>query len=141
MFLQRVTCNKTHTTFFEKTTWVLVCNSLLMVTKASYHNSTIDYIHNPVDSIIVKTLIETVKSYFFLVIDSDIEQCPWGLKYKHDKKIFKELCIYFLSSSKVHSNERKEQFLWSNKCNKVTLSQNLLNKKFTIIKINVNKQS
>ena len=141
MFLQRVTCNKTHTTFFEKTTWVLVCNSLLMVTKASYHNSTTDYIHNPVDSITVKKLIETVKSYCFLVIDSDIEQCPWGLKYKHDNKIFKELCINFLSNSKVHSNKRKEQFLWSNKCNKVTLSENLLNKKFTIIKINVNKQS
>ena len=45
-FLQRVTCNKTHTAFFRKTTWVLVCNSLLLVTKASYHNSTRDYIHS-----------------------------------------------------------------------------------------------
>ena len=140
MFLQRVTCNKTHTTFFEKTTWVLVCNSLLMVTKASYHNSTIDYIHNPVDSIIVKTLIETVKSYFFLVIDSDIEQCSCGLKYKHNNEIFKEILIYFLSSFKGHSNKRKKN-LWSNKCKKATLSKNLLNKKINIIKVNVNKQS
>ena len=45
-FLQRVTCNETHATFFRKITWVLVCNNLLLVTKASYHNSTRDYIHS-----------------------------------------------------------------------------------------------
>ena len=91
MFLQRVTCNKTHTAVFRKTTWVLVCNSLLLATKASHHNSTGDYISaiNPVDYITVKKLIANVKSYCFLVIDSEIEQCPWGLKYKHNNKIFK----------------------------------------------------
>ena len=31
---------------------------------------------NRVDYITVKKLIETVKSYCFSVIDSDIEQCP-----------------------------------------------------------------
>ena len=30
-FLQRLTCYKTHTAFFRKTTWVLVCNSLLLI--------------------------------------------------------------------------------------------------------------
>ena len=30
-FLQRWTCYKTHTAFFRKTTWVLVCNSLLLI--------------------------------------------------------------------------------------------------------------
>ena len=30
-FLQRWTCYKTHTAFFRKTTWVLVCNSLLHI--------------------------------------------------------------------------------------------------------------
>ena len=37
MFLQRVTCNKTHTAFFRKTTWVLVCSSLLLVAKLRLH--------------------------------------------------------------------------------------------------------
>ena len=80
MFLQRVTCNKTHTAFFKKTTWVLVCNSLLLVTKASYHNSTRDLSTaiNEVYYITVKKLIETVNSYCLSVVDSDIEQCPWG---------------------------------------------------------------
>ena len=142
-FLQRVTCNETHATFFRKITWVLVCNNLLLVTKASYHNSTRDYIHSHQSSWLYncQKLTETVKSYCFSVIDSDIEQCPWGLKYKHNNKIFKELSIYFLSSFKGHSNKRKEKFLWSNKCKKATLSKNLLNKKITIIKVNVNKQS
>ena len=46
---------------------------------------------NRVDYITFKKLIETVKSYCFLVIDSDIE----GLKYKHNNKIFKELFYIF----------------------------------------------
>ena len=112
MFLQRVTCNKTHTTFVRKTTWVLVYNCLLLVIKASYHKSTRDLSTaiNQVDYITVKKLIGTVKGYCLSVIDSDIAQCPFGLKFKHNNKIFKELYISFLSSFKGHSNKRKENF-------------------------------
>ena len=112
MFLQRVTCNKTHTAFVRKTTWMLVCNCLLLVIKASYHKWTRDLSTaiNQVDYITIKKLIETVKSNCLSVIDFDIEQCPWGLKYKHNNKIFKELFISFLSSLKGHSNKRKENF-------------------------------
>ena len=144
MFLQRVTCNKTHTAFFWNTTGVLVYNSLLLVTKASNHNSTRDYVHSHQSSWLYnyqKINRDCQKLLLFLVIDSNIEQCLWGLKYKHNNKIFKKLFIYFLSSFKGHSNKRKEKFLWSNKCKKATLSKNLLNKKITIIKVNVNKQS
>ena len=115
-----------HTAFFRKTTWVLVCNSLLLIKKASYHNSTRDLSSaiNQVDYITVKKIIETVKRYCLSVIDSDIEHCPWGQKYKYNNKIFKEIFICFLSSSKGHSDKRKEKLLRSNKCKKATLSRN-----------------
>ena len=43
-FLQRATCNKTHTAFVGTTTnmSVRVCNSLVLVIKALYHKSTRD---------------------------------------------------------------------------------------------------
>ena len=64
---------------------------------------------NPVDYITVKKLIETVKSCCFSVIDSDIEQCPWGLNCKHNK-IFKELFIIFSVASKDIQIKEKKNF-------------------------------
>ena len=102
MFLQRVACNKTYTKFVRKTT--LVCNSLLLVIKGLYHKSTWDLSTaiNQVEYIIVKKLIETVKTYCLSVIEFDNEQCPWGPKYKHNNETFKELFISFPSSLKGH---------------------------------------
>ena len=111
-FLQGVTCNKTHTAFFWKTTWVLVCNSLLLVTKASNHNSTRDYVYSHQSSWL----------YNYQKINRDCQKLllfnHWfqywtmylRIKYKHNNKIFKKLFTYFLSSFKGYSNKKKKNF-------------------------------
>ena len=64
-FLQRVTCNKTHKAFFRKTTWVLVCNSLLLRLHIIIQQEIISTAINPVDYITVKKLIDCQKLLLF----------------------------------------------------------------------------